>query len=73
MPSLLLTNPQGVLIPHIPDKLAAIVNISARYIFKGSLDICPILKAGVGDVGEMIASTLSKALLKSSLIRVLTF
>ena len=68
-----VVNPQGVLMPQMPAKFAAMVKISARYIWSGSFDISPILNAGVGAVGETMASTLVKASVKSFLINVLTF
>jgi hypothetical protein len=43
------------------------------YIFKGSFDFVPIFQAASGETGETIASTSSKTLSKSSIIRVLTW
>ena len=59
--------------PQIPARFAAFVKISARYICNGSVVRSPSLKAGAGDVGEMIASTFSKTSAKSCRINSRTF
>ena len=56
----------------MPARFAEIVNISERYIVSGSSVFSPILKAGVGDVGVIIASYFLNASSKSFLINVLT-
>ena len=60
-PSGVFAKPQGMLIAQIPARLAGFVKISARYIRNGSAGRSPILKAGSGVVGEISASTFSKA------------
>ena len=42
--------------PGMPARFAEIVNISERYIVRGSLIFSPILKAAVGEVGVTMAS-----------------
>jgi hypothetical protein len=49
------------------------VNISERYICRGSDIFSPILKGGVGVTGVKIRSTSLKADKKSCIMRVLTF
>ena len=66
-------NPHGIEIPGIPDKFAGIVNISERYMLRGSFNFSPNLNAAVGDVGVIMQSNFLKALSKSSFIFVLTF
>src|SRR3989339_349421 len=65
--------PHGIEIAGIPAKLTGIVAMSDKYIESGSFAFSPILKATVGDVGEIKTSHCSKALSKSCLIKVLTF
>src|SRR5258707_6990462 len=57
--------PQGMLIPGRPAKLHGRVNTSIKYIASGSFTFSPSLNAVTGEVGEMIASTLSKTRAKS--------
>jgi len=47
--------------------------MSDKYMVSGSSVIAPILKAGVGATGAKITSQISKALLKSLIIKVLTW
>src|SRR3989338_4570287 len=65
-------NPQGTESAGTPAKLAGIVKISERYIASGSVSFSPILKGGVGVVGDKIKSAFSKAVLKSWRISVRT-
>ena len=65
-------NPQGIASEGSPDKLIGAINISDKYIFRGSLTFSPILKGGVGETGEIITSTPPKAFSKSLIINVLT-
>ena len=51
--------PHGTLIPQVPARFAAMVKISARYICNGSAVRSPNLNAGIGDVGDITASTFS--------------
>jgi len=57
----LLSLPIGKDIAGIPAILAEIVNISERYMLIGSFSFSPILKAVVGDVGDIITSTFRKS------------
>jgi 6-phosphogluconate dehydrogenase (decarboxylating) len=54
-------NPHGRLMPQMPARLHEIVKMSDRYICNGSSAFSPILKAAVGEVGVMMASTFSNA------------
>ena len=65
-------NPHGTEIAGTPASGAGIVNTSFRYIAMGSSVFSPILKAGVGAVGDTIASTSAKARSKSRRISVRT-
>ena len=66
-------NPQGTEIPGIPARFAESVKMSDKYMVRGSSVIAPNLKAGVGATGARITSQVSKALLKSLTINVLTW
>ena len=65
-------SPLGIEIAGKPARFTGIVQISDKYIVSGSSIFSPILKAVVGDVGEISTSYFLKAFLKSSIIRVLT-
>ena len=67
------TVPQGTLRPQIPERLAAMLKMSARYMWSGSSDFSPRRKAAVGEVGEAITSTSAKARVKSFRIKVRIF
>src|SRR3954468_14547214 len=56
-----LVNPHGKLIPGIAAMLHVTVNTSLMYICNGSAVFSPMVKAGVGEVGEAITSHFSKA------------
>ena len=64
-PSSLKAKPQGTLTPQMPVRFAGMVKMSARYICSGSESRAPILKAGIGEVGERTASTCWKTRVKS--------
>jgi hypothetical protein len=70
--SALSANPHGTEIHGNHANEAGIVYASLKYIFTGSLIFSHVFQATVGATGEIIASTSSNALLKSSIIRVLT-
>ena len=57
----------------MPARLAEMVKMSERYMVSGSSTFSPILKAGVGAVGQAITSQASKASSKSSTISVRTW
>src|SRR5579862_1534131 len=65
--------PQGIEMPGMAARLAEMVKMSERYIESGSADFSPILKAGVGEVGQMIASHFLNASVKSLRISERTF
>ena len=54
----------------MPAMLQVTVKTSTRYICSGSPVFSPILKAGVGEVGQAITSHFSNAWSKSRLISV---
>ena len=55
-----LENPKGTLMPGKPAKLVEVVKISFRYIFSGSADLSPSLKAGEVVTGLNSASQFLK-------------
>ena len=57
----------------MPAIFAGIVNISFKYICKGSSILSPILNAVVGEVGIANVSTSLNTVSNSCLIKVLTF
>ncbi len=65
--------PTGTEMAGIPARLAAMVQVSARYSFSGLSVFRPCLGAVVGATGVRIASTVWNAVVKSFLMRVLTF
>ena len=70
MPS--LSSPHGIEIPGKPAIFTETVQISAKYISNGFVDLVPISKATVGDVGVNKISYFSKALSNSFLTNVRT-
>src|SRR5581483_2288481 len=65
--------PQGIDIPACPEILQGIVNTSDRYIWIGSADFSPNLKAAEGEVGVRMTSTCLKASSKSRVMSARTF
>ena len=65
--------PQGIDSEGRPARLEGIVQTSDRYIARGSWTRSPSRKATVGEVGETITSTRSKAASKSWRMSVRTF
>ena len=66
-------NPHGTEIPGRPARFTGIVNMSDKYMVKGSASFSPNLNGGVGITGVIIASHCLNASKKSCFISVLTF
>jgi hypothetical protein len=64
--------PQGTLRPGSPAMFTGSVQASFRYISSGSSVLAPILKATLGEVGAINASTSARSASNSALIRVRT-
>ena len=62
--------PAGMLMPGRPARLTGMVQRSDRYMASGSAVRSPILKATVGEVGEMRKSKRPKARAKSWMMSV---